>query len=1208
MSNNPIQGQSSALGSACEFVQEVRFAVVMYGGVSLAIYINGVAQELLSVVRATAPAGIADPQARRALLVARSSPNDSRQALSGPERVYRKVSYLLSNKEERSEALQEVINRGSGEPDKQGQARREELRKRWLNNAEDALNGRTDAGQPTDDTITTRFVVDIISGTSAGGINGIFLAKALANGQDISRLQELWVEQGDIAVLINDKRSVEKPFALQHPPKSLLNSQRMYIQLLMALKGMEAKSVIEPAPGDQTDKPCRSPYVSELNLFVPTTDIRGLTLPIRLTDNLVNERRYRNVFKFIYSPEGGGRNDFREPYNPFLAYAARCTSSFPFAFEPMSLNDIDAVVAVAEGYKDRDECLSNSKEWHQFFADYIAAKIEFGGRAFGDGGYLDNKPFSYATETLTRRSADVPVQRKLIYVEPSPEHPEDMIDPLGKPSFAENALDALLKLPRCETIREDLQRILDRNQMIARLNRITNDLERDMDKANLPRSGSISATEWAEKDLAGISATQWAEKDLADMFREKGPTYLGYHRLEIASVTDDVAELIARLAGIDTDSDDLTAIRVLARAWRRNNFAEYHTKDKETLNQFLARYNLAYVLRRLRFLRTKIDHLYRLDSSADNIFSRVGLSINDLSESDKKRLRGELLNIKKHVNAVHTSLRVKTRAFRSRRDDQPNALRGAVRAMGIGRKELDLILGKRVEKDDSNGVRSLDELGCKQTVEDCERRAQALLNTPEYAPLRDKLKEVGDLLGKTTSSIRADADLECNELFKEPATAANSDELSAAARRCLGYYYHHFDNYDAILFPITYGTDIGESDVIGVFRVSPEDAIGLINEKRDRVLKLAGTSLGHFGGFLDARWRENDILWGRLDGAERIITALLPDEPDLAGALIDEAQAAIIYETLSTKGEDESDDLLIESFMRTKDRKADKDGLQEFIERIRKKAGLKPTQEKRTTRLNHTPGQTSKRTDAPAAPTLKPSLEQLNERLNSITLRQKYADKYAQNSQPSPQLLLESAARATTVVGMMLGDLSQNNYLNRAAVWVTRVGRVLWGLVEVAVPRTLPYLMTRYALKVLYLFEALLIAGGLLFASPEIQSFGWKALGLTLAAHFTITLLSDVITGRIRTPRLVKWLIALPVLAVVGLSVIEIRSHLKDDICKGLNQIFGDSACLWASSHKRLISLIALGIVGLFILIVSLYKVWKRYRPGLYAPVMREAD
>ena len=35
--------------------QEMRFAVVLYGGVSLAIYINGVVQELLHLVRATAP-------------------------------------------------------------------------------------------------------------------------------------------------------------------------------------------------------------------------------------------------------------------------------------------------------------------------------------------------------------------------------------------------------------------------------------------------------------------------------------------------------------------------------------------------------------------------------------------------------------------------------------------------------------------------------------------------------------------------------------------------------------------------------------------------------------------------------------------------------------------------------------------------------------------------------------------------------------------------------------------------------------------------------------------------------------------------------------------------------------------------------------------------------------------------------------------------
>ena len=39
--------------------------------------------------------------------------------------------------------------------------------------------------------------------------------------------------------------------------------------------------------------------------------------------------------------------------------------------------------------------------------------------------------------------------------------------------------------------------------------------------------------------------------------------------------------------------------------------------------------------------------------------------------------------------------------------------------------------------------------------------------------------------------------------------------------------------------------------------------------------KLAGVAIGHFGGFFEQGWRKNDILWGRLDAAERIIETIL---------------------------------------------------------------------------------------------------------------------------------------------------------------------------------------------------------------------------------------------------------------------------------------------------------------------------------------------
>src|SRR5258705_13396889 len=71
-----------------EYTKEVRFAVVMYGGVSLAIYINGIAQELFSMVRATAATKTSDTTCQAAMPA---------NELKGTERVYRKLAYLLSD-------------------------------------------------------------------------------------------------------------------------------------------------------------------------------------------------------------------------------------------------------------------------------------------------------------------------------------------------------------------------------------------------------------------------------------------------------------------------------------------------------------------------------------------------------------------------------------------------------------------------------------------------------------------------------------------------------------------------------------------------------------------------------------------------------------------------------------------------------------------------------------------------------------------------------------------------------------------------------------------------------------------------------------------------------------------------------------------------------------------------------------------------------
>ena len=69
------------------------------------------------------------------------------------------------------------------------------------------------------------------------------------------------------------------------------------------------------------------------------------------------------------------------------------------------------------------------------------------------------------------------MERKLLYVEPSPEHidpdaPGALPDADHKPDPLQNSLAALTSIPQYETIREDLQSVLTRNRRIERIERV----------------------------------------------------------------------------------------------------------------------------------------------------------------------------------------------------------------------------------------------------------------------------------------------------------------------------------------------------------------------------------------------------------------------------------------------------------------------------------------------------------------------------------------------------------------------------------------------------------------------------------------------------------------------------------------------------------------------------------------------------------------
>src|SRR5262249_41352687 len=106
-----------------------------------------------------------------------------------------------------------------------------------------------------------------------------------------------------------------------------------------------------------------------------------------------------------------------------------------------------------------------------------------------------------------------------------------------------------------------------------------------------------------------------------------------------------------------------------------------------------------------------------------------------------------------------------------------------------------------------------------------------------------------------------------------------------------------------------------------------------------------------------------------------------------------------------------------------------------------------------------------------------PLRSQLNATIDNAVLRQRYLDIFPTNSTPDPQATLQTAARATTIVGKMFEKLADDNVKagKKYAAWVTRVGLIFWGLVELAAPKSIWNLLFRYWLQLLYLVELILV-------------------------------------------------------------------------------------------------------------------------------------
>lgn len=713
-----------------------------------------------------------------------------------------------------------------------------------------------DAGAPTESVygdllrelgdkagVQTRVVVDVVAGTSAGGINGIYLTKAIAHNLSQDSLRDLWFNRGDMSqlLLLPTWLPVKLRFFLLFPRalrRSPLRGNAMARWLYEALVGMDK--------GGRTPDALETlvPDDGRLDLFVTITDFYGFDRQVTITDpHLVHDRRHRHALTFTY--ERGEKDQFQPVNNGALAFAARTTSCFPGVFPPVSFAAFQEWVPEAD-LGDLKRC----------FRGHLLAGNAPENTQFVDGGVLDNKPFGWAIDAIKERRADVEVERRLLYLEPDPGDrfvPEPG-NPAGTktkppPTTAAALMGAVSGLPRHEPILDDLLAVNAHNDRVARI--------RDVIETSFPGvaefvNGIVGAPEGLPADPQSALIAEWSSKINKETIAQAGLSYATYLRLKISGTIDRYAQAVCDVCDFPDDSNHAQLVRSALRRWAddRKLFSPAPEPTDEQLT-FLRDLDLQYGYRRLRFVTSALRWWYRdLKAGKPDIPPREDL------DRGKRILYDAIEKLRSAMGGA----------------SYPDELRAKI---------------ARCFPDE--GIRSF-------LVENG-------LDAEAY------LAQHGSELQAAEEGIRAfiKSQLEGFSAGLYSDLFALSKDWHPERRRELLVRYLGFPLWDVLLYPIQALADAGENDALDVQRMSPYEAQVLSTPP---AAKVEGKKLMHFWAFFDRHARENDYLWGRLDGAAHLIGILVgKDHPDYRrwcfrafAAILDEDEAALTHvaETVST--------------------------------------------------------------------------------------------------------------------------------------------------------------------------------------------------------------------------------------------------------------------------------------------------------------------
>ncbi|HWG04753.1 MAG TPA: patatin-like protein [Beijerinckiaceae bacterium] len=689
--------------------------------------------------------------------------------------------------------------------------------------------------------VELRVVVDIIAGASAGGINGAMLARALSHDLPMGALRDLWLDHADVSDLIAPEaraqagsKLVLKPFVWLLGAAGLWNSVRDHevrrkISLVIRsrwfkppLSGRRMTELMYNAViAMGRPKHRRSsllPSNHKLDLFVTLTDHYGFRQPLQIHDPpIIEEREHRHILRFQYQrkPDGETDSDFDYDNAPALAFAARATSSFPGAFPPAQISEMDQFTAQKSiPWPTREDFITKN------FAPYIRLNVDPTTACFLDGSILNNRPFRAAISAIHKRPAHRQVDRRVVYIDPDPASPIVSAH-RGVPGFFSALKGALADLPNADPISDELNWVSDFNERTRRVREIIEDAQprvRDLVMSVVAAPFDRAATQ--------EEVRFWREDVNARAAEDAGFAYEGYVRLKLASVRTFISGLIARLLDVPGQTPSARIIAEIIDAWAAASDLAYakgrhqsvHLEQFSATDQlphwlkFLLAFDIDYRKRRLHFMIEGQNRLYQ-------IFDHPQFAGFDRAVVD--RFKRELYNWLEDLD----------------RHEKPESYRASTREF------IKTVFAPAMA---STGA---------DDIEDYTRRFVVLH--------RENIDRVLDMLAS-----EIDLDSSTNGLDMLVASASPS-EWHPHARRDLLVNYLGFPFWDVLTYPMAVWREGGELDKILVDRISPLDS-STLKEFNGRG-GLKGTSFAHFGAFFSRAYRENDYLLGRIHALDRLI-------------------------------------------------------------------------------------------------------------------------------------------------------------------------------------------------------------------------------------------------------------------------------------------------------------------------------------------------